>query len=318
MSGSPHEIVQFEPTIMIFYPDDAHHLRSMAMHGVDLNEVELQVTTQLAWTGQVRLSLSDQDGHEFAHAPKSMRFTRVRPDGIRQLLLVLEIRQPAGAPLDDQFKSINWVFAGPAGVFSPRQVKALWAAMHDGYQAVVDQQFPYSPRFLERESPEISGTSSHLLINLGRLMTYQRLSREIFDRLLEDLPADDLMFQRTRVQALYEKYPCDQAEFAAVCALRPSDPLSRAYYGIDAYYEYYAQSRGLLDPEKGLLEFKDGVREDIANLVRHGASRGLTQAYLTERIVRAKNVHMNHVPVLEALVADVFAETQRPYERQAA
>lgn len=303
---------------MIFYSDDAQHLKSMAMHGVDLNEVELEVTTQLAWMKPIKFTLSGGDGHEFEHAPKSMRFTRVRTDGARDLLLVLEIRQPPGAPFEDQLKSINWIFAGTAGVFSPKQVRALWAAMQDGYQAVVDQRFPYAERYADRDAPEVAAVSSRLSINLGRLIAYQQLSSEILGWDLEERPLDDLLFQRTRVQALYEKYPCDQAEFAAVCAFRQEDPLSRAYFGIDAYYEFYARSRSLLDPLKGMLEFKGDVREEVAHLARVGLSQGLTQEYVTDRLVRAKSVHMSHIPILEALVAEVFTETQRPHERQAA
>jgi len=306
---------------MILDPSLFDHLRSMALFGVDLNEVEVDVTTQMAWAGEVDLILSGGSGHEFVPAPKSMRFSRVRPGGGRDMLLLLEHKLSPGAPAIDHLQKLHWVYAGPSGVFSPKQVAAFWAGLCTGYEGVTGSRPPYSERFCERGPAEISSRSASMTINLGRLIAYLKISREIFDLDMDGEPSGDLMFQRTRLQALYEKHPCGRAEFDAVCAARTIDPVGRVCNGLDGYYTLYAHSRDMLDPQKDMQEFRPDIKDRFMNGVVLAADAGHCRQTIAERISRNLNLHMLHRHVMDAFVDEVLDEQESPgarIERQAA
>lgn len=282
------------------------HLRSMALFGIDVNDVEVEVTTQMAWSSEKTMTLSGEQGHEFVPAPKSMRFRKVRADGGRDLLLLLEHKLEPGTPAIDHLQKLHWVYAGPSGVFSPKQVAAFWAGLCTGYEGVTGSRPPYSERFSERDPAEISSRSASMTINLGRLIAYLKISREIFELDMEGEPSGDLMFQRTRLQALYEKHSCDRAEFDAVCAARLVDPISRACFGLDSYFAYYANSRSMLDPQTGMREFREEIKNRLAIGVRAAAENGLGRDRIAEFLGEKVGLHMLHQQVMVDFVDDVL------------
>lgn len=223
---------------MILDQDLFHHLRSMALFGVSLHEVEVEVRIQMSWVGLTGSKLHGSTGHDFAPAPSSVRFSRVRSHGRRDLLLLLENTLPPGAPQVDHLQQLRWIYAGPAGVFSPKQVSAFWVALCAGYTEVTGKSMPHPVRAEERQPAGLFGPPQTLTINLGRLIAFSKLTQEIFDLAIDEQPTGELMFQRTRLQSLYEKFPCERAEFDAVCLSRETDPVARAMLGIDAYYSY--------------------------------------------------------------------------------